>query len=188
MSNIFSKRLLLFSSILLIILLLAACGGNDENASEKGSSNSAEGEGSSKSTTIKIMTNLHTPEVPDDVLLKVLEEKTNYRLDIDWVPDNNYNEKLNTAFATGTLPQVVSVGFQQFDQFREAIIDDQFWEIGPYLSEFENLSKLKEPVLNNTKVEGKVYGLYQGRPLSRQGFIYRKDWADNLGLSAPTTT
>lgn len=33
-----------------------------------------------------------------------------------------------------------------------------------------------------------MYALYQGRPLSRQGIIYRKDWADNLGLSAPTTT
>ena len=36
-------------------------------------------------------------------------------------------------------------------------------------------------------VDGKVYSLYQGRPLSRQGLIYRKDWADNLGLSAPKT-
>src|SRR5699024_4800936 len=49
-------------------------------------------------------------------------------------------------------------------------------------------SKLKEPILNNTKIEGKIYGLYQGRPLSRQGVIYRKDWADNLGLDAPETT
>ncbi|WP_347835768.1 hypothetical protein [Gracilibacillus sp. JCM 18860] len=35
---------------------------------------------------------------------------------------------------------------------------------------------------------GELYTLYQGRPLSRQGIIYRKDWAENLGLEAPTTT
>src|SRR5690625_3077133 len=137
---------------------------------------------------ITMMNNLHTPEVPNDRILEILEEKTNVELEIDWVPDNNYNEKLNTAFATGTLPQVVSVGFQQMDQFKEAIRDDQFWEIGPYIEEFENLNKLKEPVLENLKVGGKIYGLYQGGPLSRQGYIYRKDWADNLGIDTPTTT
>ena len=66
--------------------------------------------------------------------------------------------------------------------FKEAIRDDQFWEIGPYFEEFKNLGKLKEAVVKNTMVDGKVYSLYQGRPLSRQGLIYRKDWADKLGL------
>src|SRR5690625_5275329 len=37
-------------------------------------------------------------------------------------------------------------------------------------------------------IDGKVYSLYQGRPLSRMGIVYRKDWADQLGLEAPTTT
>lgn len=42
-------------------------------------------------------------------------------------------------------------------------------------------------MLNNTSVDGKLYSLYQERALSRQGIIYRKDWADRLGLQAPTT-
>src|SRR5690606_16359779 len=42
-------------------------------------------------------------------------------------------------------------------------------------------------ILNNTKMDGKLYSLYIGRPLARQGIIYRKDWADNLGLEAPKT-
>src|SRR5690625_3917587 len=135
-----------------------------------------------------MMINLHTPEVPGDKILNLVEDATNLELDIEWVPDNNYEEKLNTAFATGTMPEVVSIGADQIDQFKEAIRDDQFWEIGPYLEEYENLGKLKDTIVENTKVNGKVFGLYQGRPLSRSGVIYRKDWADNLGLSAPTTT
>jgi|SRR5690625_4051445 len=201
MSKNLTKRLIIFCSILLTVLLLVACGDNNGNASNgdeagnnssennsKNNSNNNDDNESDELVTISMMLNLHTPEVPNDTIPDALEEKLNVRLDIDWVPDNNYAEKLNTAFATGTLPEVFSVGFNQLDQFREAIVDDQFWEIGPYLDQFENLSKLKEPILENTKIEGKLYGIYQGRPLSRQGIIYRKDWADNLDLEAPTTT
>lgn len=136
-----------------------------------------------------MMANLHTPEVPDKKIQQLLEEATNTSIDIQWVPDSNYEERLNTAFATGTLPQAVYMKNQTtYDQFKDAIRDDQFWEIGPYLDQFENLQKLKPEVIENTMVDGKVFALYQGRPLSRSGIIYRKDWADNLGIEAPETT
>jgi len=67
------------------------------------------------------MANLHTPEVLDSKIREIVEGKANVKLDIEWVPNSNYNEKLNSAFATNTLPQVVSIGSEQLDQFREAI-------------------------------------------------------------------
>lgn len=179
------NKLIMFLIIILTALLIVGCGDNNEGASTDQDSNHNE---QNEPMTISFMLNLRPAEVPSNMVADILEEKLNVKLDIDWVPDSSYGERLNTAFATTTLPEVVSVGVNQLDLFREAIVDDQFWEIGPYLDQFENLKKLKEPILNNTKVEGKLYGLYQGRPLSRQGFIYRKDWADNLGLEAPTTT
>lgn len=183
------KKLLALFTMLLLVVLVAACsdGENDASASKdngKGTDEKSEPQGKTKFT---IMTKLHTAEVPDERLLKLVEELANVELNIEWVPDNNYSDKLNTAFATGTFPQAVTVGENQIDQFKEAIRDDQFWEIGPYFEEFENLDKLKGTVVQNTMVDGKIYSLYQGRPLSRQGMIYRKDWADNLGLSAPKT-
>ncbi|RSL35342.1 extracellular solute-binding protein [Salibacterium salarium] len=162
-----------------ILIVLVACSNNkDESASNDEESGNQ----------IEIMTRLHTPEVPEPNIEERIEEKTDVELDISWVPDNNYDDRLNTAFSTGTLPDVVYLGFNQFNQFKDAVRDDQFWEIGPYMDEYENLSKLKEDVLDNALVDGKLYSLYQGRPLSRQGLIYRKDWADKLGLDAPTTT
>lgn len=135
-----------------------------------------------------IMANLHTPEVPADEIEKLLEEKTNTDITINWVPDGSYEEKLNSAFATGSLPQAVYMKNQAtYILFRDVIRNGQFWEIGPLLKDYPNLSNLDETVVNNTKVDGKVYAIYQERPLSRQGLIFRKDWADNLGLSAPTT-
>ncbi len=194
--------------VMLGLLVISACGdetskeGNENENNESASSGGEDGNNNNKDSepsnnedsddqdrpTISMMINLHTPEVPGDKILNLVEDATNVELDIEWVPDNNYEEKLNTAFATGTMPEVVSIGADQIDQFKEAIRDDQFWEIGPYLEEYENLGKLKDTIVENTKVNGKVYGLYQGRPLSRQGVIYRKDWADNLDLSEPEST
>lgn len=137
---------------------------------------------------ITMMANLHTPEVPSDKIEKLLEEKSGFDLSFSWTPDSNYEEKLNTAFATETLPEATFLKNQaSFIKFKQAIRDGQFWEIGPYLDEYENLSKLYEQTLANTAVDGKIYALYQGRPAARSGIIYRKDWADHLGLSAPET-
>ncbi|QGH35586.1 extracellular solute-binding protein [Gracilibacillus salitolerans] len=170
--------------ICLVLIILVACNNNDSALNEEENKNDEGGE----ETTIHFMTNLLTPNVPNENILSKVEDATGFNLEIEWIPDNNYNERLNTAFATNSLSDVVAVGFQQLDQFKDAIRDGQFWEIGPYLEEYENLSKLKDEIIENSKIDGKVYGLYQGRPLSRSGVIYRKDWADNLGLSAPTTT
>ena len=175
---------LLFSMVLMLVVV--ACS-NDEGGSTDKKDEATDKAEEKATPKITIMTKLHTAEVPDEKLKKLLEEKANIELDIEWVPDNNYNDKLSTAFATGTFPQAVTMGADQIIMFKEAIRDDQFWEIGPYFDEFKNLAKLNETVVKNTMVDGKVYSLYQGRPFSRQGLIYRKDWADKLGLEAPKT-
>ncbi len=151
---------------------LAACG--NENAS------------SDDTYKFSAMVKLHSPEVPNKKILDVLSEKTNMELDIQFVPATTYPEKVNALFGAGSFPDSVVLDLDMLTQYHEAIQDGQFWEIGPYLDEFENLSKMKKEVLENTKVDGKLYMIYEGKPLSRQGVIYRKDWADKLGLSAPT--
>ncbi|MBD3918954.1 extracellular solute-binding protein [Paenibacillus sp. PR3] len=138
---------------------------------------------------ITIMLPLNIAETPPDDIKKEVEKLTNTKLTYQFFPADTYEEKLTATFATGSLPQVTYLKNQAtFMSMKEAIKDGQFWEIGPLLSEFPNLNKLKPEILNNTKVDGKLYSLYIGRPLARQGIIYRKDWADALGLKAPETT
>lgn len=180
------------STILAIVTalsVLAGCGSGSAPAATGSSTNGgqAQGEKPSEPVAISIMANLHTPEVPSDMIEKLLEEKTGTKLDIQWVPDGTYDEKVNASFATGTLPQVTYLkNAASLVNMRDAIRNGQFWEIGPLLDQYPNLSKLKPDVLKNTAVDGKIYALYREVPLSRQGIIYRKDWADKLGLSAPT--
>jgi putative aldouronate transport system substrate-binding protein len=161
--------------------LVTACNGGTKSA---GDGNTASGDTAPR-PTITIMTPLHTAETPDPKIERLLEEKLNLELEIQWIPATTYVDRMNAAFATGSLTDVVNISMEGAN--REAIRDGQFWEIGPYLERFENLSKLKDEVFDNMRVNGKLYSLYQGRPLSRQGLIYRKDWADRLGLSAPNT-
>ncbi|GAF65165.1 ABC transporter substrate-binding protein [Bacillus sp. TS-2] len=169
-------------SFVLIFLILSACNSSGEVSSENNSGESDE------RYEITVMVPLHTAEVPNDRIEKEMEKATGVDLTISWIPASTYDERVNTAFATDTLPHVLPIGQGTFVQFKDAIQDDQFWEIGPYLDEFENLSKLNEDILANQLVNDKLYSIYMGRPRSRAGIIYRKDWADNLGLSAPTNT
>jgi putative aldouronate transport system substrate-binding protein len=182
-------------AVLASSILIAGCssGGESQTTPPAGTGN----QGSTAAQTpappkgpvkITIMAALHTPEIPSDIIEKAVEEKTNTQLDIQWVPSVSYEEKFQAALATGSLPQIAFVGNQsQFMQIRDAVKSGQFWEIGPLLKDYPNLSKLNADVINNMKVAGKLYSLPQEVALTRQGVIYRKDWADKLGLSAPKT-
>ena len=143
------KGLVLFCMMFVAVLLLVACGDNNESApndsegkdtnqqNDANNSNDANGsdDDSGEPTKISIMTKLHTPEVPDDKVLKAIEEAANVELDIEWVPDNNYADKLSVGFSTGTFAQAITVGDNQIDQFKEAIRDDQFWDCLLYTSD-----------------------------------------------------
>ncbi|MDB5084289.1 MAG: transporter substrate-binding protein [Bacilli bacterium] len=151
-------------------------------------SSSTPGGQSGKPINLTIMADLKSPGTPGDTVIKQIEQKTGYNLTIQWVPDGNYDEKFNAAMATQSLPQAVFVkNTDSYSKLRDPIANGQFWEIGPYLKDFPNLSKLDPTVIQNTEVNGKIYGLYQEVALSRQGIIYRQDWLNKLGLQPPKT-
>ncbi|TLS49222.1 extracellular solute-binding protein [Paenibacillus antri] len=168
------------------LLSLSGCAGSISGFG--GAAPERAAEGGADVPRISIMANLHTPEVPSALIETMLEEATGVELTFQWTPDGSYEEKFNASMATGTMPDAVYLKNASMLTFlREPMQSGLFWEIGPYLEEFPNLGRLQTEVLRNTAVEGKVYGLYQERPLSRQGVIFRKDWADRLGLQAPAT-
>ncbi|WP_166245048.1 extracellular solute-binding protein [Paenibacillus turpanensis] len=184
-----AKTSLLCAAAMLTVSVLGACG--KETAAPATSNAASTGEAGQTQTLkkITIMANLSTPEIPSDKIEKILEQKTGTDIEIQWVPDGAYEEKFQAAFATGSLPQAAFLkNGGAFTQLRDALKSGQFWEVGPYLKEYPHLSKLNPDTLKNISIEGKIYSLYQERPLTRQGIIYRKDWADKLGLQEPKTT
>src|SRR5699024_2368321 len=143
--------------------LLAACSSgnnnnnnNNDNNGNNGANDPNNGNGdqvAEEPFELTIMANLHTPEVPSDRIEVALEEASGFDLTINWVPDGNYDERLNSALATQTLPQATFLKNQSsFVILKDAIRNNQFWEVGPYLDQFDNLSRLKPTILANTSV------------------------------------
>lgn len=137
--------------------------------------------------SISILAPLHFPQQPSKEIMAEIEKLTGVKLDIRWVPEGVYTDKMNTALTTNSLGKVTFVKFSDYNLVKNAIRSDAFWEIGPYLQEFSNLKQLNPAILKQTSVDSKIYGLYTERPSSRQGVIIRKDWLDNLHLNHPQT-
>lgn len=177
-SELLERSMRRYCSVILLLpfLLLSACnfGETDRNLSDD-------------APTITILAPLHFPQQPSKEIITEIEKLTGVKLDITWVPEGVYTDKMNTALTTNSLGKVTFVKFTDYNLVKNAIRSKAFWEIGPYLQEFPNLKQLDSAILNQSAVDGKIYGLYTERPSSRQGIIIRKDWLDRLQLDKPQT-
>ncbi|MGO4936028.1 extracellular solute-binding protein [Fundicoccus sp. Sow4_H7] len=141
----------------------------------------------SERTSVSWMTMLHTPTPPSGEVESLLEEYIGMELEINWVPDASKEERINAALASNTLADIVSLTQINNTTVRQALGSGLFWDIEPYLSEFENLSQISEATLDVSRINGHIYGVPFQKPIGRYGTIIRKDWLDNLGLEVPHT-
>ncbi|MCY9668105.1 extracellular solute-binding protein [Paenibacillus alginolyticus] len=137
---------------------------------------------------ISIMLPNFKPAFPKDdgPVAKEIEKLTNTDIHFEWVPNNTYPDKFNITLASGKLPMVMVVQ-EKNASFINAARSGAFWEVGPYMKDYPNLSKANPIVNNNISIDGKIYGIYRSRPLGRNGIVYRKDWLENVGLQPPKT-
>jgi putative aldouronate transport system substrate-binding protein len=124
-------------------------------------------------------------EVPEqgNEVEQLIESYTNTDLHIQWIPLSAYDEKINIMIASGELPKLLKVNYNP--TIVSAIQSDVFWEIGPYLKDYSNLSAQQAQFYENISVGGKIYGIPLFRDLGRASIHYRKDWFDSLGLKVP---
>ncbi|SFK99363.1 putative aldouronate transport system substrate-binding protein [Paenibacillus sp. 1_12] len=125
------------------------------------------------------------PEKNNSILTK-LTEATNVEVTPVWVPSTSYEDKFNITLASGQMPEVM-VALTKSSTFINAARNGAFWEVGPYLKDYPNLSQVNPIVLDNISVDGKIYGIYRSRALGRNGIAYRKDWLEKVGLQPPKT-
>jgi putative aldouronate transport system substrate-binding protein len=174
-----SRKLAFVGLAAIVATSLAACGQGKKE------------EGSDGRFTFTMMNQYTSPEPPgeNNPIIKKIEEYTNTKIDATWIPASAYNDKVNVSIASNDLPQVLMIQDTKSSSIINAQRSGMFWEIGPYLKDYPNLSKYNgnETVLNNISVDGKVYGLYRARALARQGVVIRQDWLENLGLEQPKT-
>lgn len=165
-----------------VITSFVGCAKKDNAASQGGAIDE------SKPYEISIMLpNIKTELLAEDSpVKKKLEELTNTKLTFTWVPTTGYDDKFNITLASGELPNILYTG-SKTSSVLNGVQANAFWEIGPYLKDYPNLSQANKDVMWNTSIDGKYYGLYRSRPYGRNGIAFRKDWLQNVGLSTPKT-
>lgn len=197
-----------FVACMLLVTVTAGCsGGNGQSGNgQSGSNNEASQSGgtatqSSSSTSeqskpepaeppVITMMNEVFGEIPrdDDTLMTALQEATGVDLEVTWVPNNVYMERLNVTMASDGLPQILMFngnGSPYQSSILASIRTGMFWELDAYLDEFPNLQTFHPIVAQNAKVDEKLYFIPRPAAVSRMGTVIREDWLTKLGLEPP---
>ncbi len=160
-------------------IALTACGGQGASSSEYDANSKA---------TITWLNILHTASPPTDTILNKLEEKTNSDITFSWIPDASKEERINTALASDSLADIVTLTMLDNSSVRNSLKSGLFWEVEPYLKDYPNLAKISPDTIKSASIGGKLYGIPFQKDLARNGVTLRKDWLDKLGLEVPKTT
>lgn len=142
---------------------------------------------SDEDKTITIMAPLmvESPPKEDSEILKTLEEKTGYEVNINWVPNVSYGDKLSVIMASDDCPEMIMANKEAV--IVNAVKNGAMWKLDDYLEDYENLNKANKDTMLNASFNYETYGIYRTRDVARFATIIRKDWLDKLGLKEPKT-
>ena len=128
----------------------------------------------------------------DNVWTRYLYDNMGINLDLAWsTTADHYDEKASLTIASGELPDMMWVNFQDYMDMAEAgLLEDLTDVYEEYCSDFtKSLFEDNPYIMEGLKVNGRMYGLpYAVGSADGQNFCYlniRQDWLDNLGLEAP---
>ncbi|MDS0527622.1 extracellular solute-binding protein [Clostridium sp. SHJSY1] len=166
------RKIGLILTALMSLNILAGCGSNKTENNDK---------------TISLMVPLMMETAPKDDcdILKALEEKTGYKVNITWVPNTSYADKFSITMASDKCPEIIVSG--KSAAALNLVKKGAFWKLDDYLGDYPNLAKEDEKIKLNASFNGETYGIYRIRDVARFATIIRKDWLDKLGLKEPKT-
>lgn len=189
------KRLLVLGVATLVMLSFAGCNKKAENAGSATEQGGAETNGKSRVTMMAVDYNGSplSAEGSDEVKQKV-SDFTNTIIDDDtftWVASDTYTEKLGlTLLDKDNMPMIITVNGPVNSTIVQAAKAGAFWDLSDYMFDAEkypNLAQANKDVLEQVTIDGQIIGIYRARPIGRNGFGYRADWAEKLGIAAPET-
>ncbi len=193
-------------SLLLIAALsvsLAACGGSNSGGGDKPSNSnkpSANNEEKSNNETAKVdvtsgkkpdLRGLHPFERYDpnkEYVAKFLEEKTNYKVKYEMLPEEMPDEKLNLLMSNKENYDYIKVSKEQFFKLAQAGALEPLNEL---IDQYAPIVKegINEDTWKATTIDDTIYGIPEGITGlgANSSLVVRKDWMDELGLEIPQT-
>lgn len=189
------KVLGMLLSMGMLVPLITGCGGQDSGQNTGGTAAQGTGQNQESEPPFSVSVMLEdysgaplSGEYGDQVMAK-LEEYTNCDIEFMWVPADGYEEKIGITLAQGEdMPMIMAVDMSA--NVIAAAKAGAFWDLTDFISDSEalpNLSQANENVNKAFTIDGKLIGVYRSRPLGRNGWGYRQDWADALNLDEPKT-
>lgn len=171
-------------SATLSVALIAGCAGKTNDA--KGS----DPQGDNK-MTLKMIRYEHPSQAvkQDTPVLKEIARKTGVKLQVESVPQSNYNDKKQVLIGTNNIPDIILVNQNDINQYAKTGI---FLNISDYLDQAPNLKKRLQdnPETNMLLIEGKLYGF----PITAQNQLsagktpmIRTDLLNKHNLKTPAT-
>jgi putative aldouronate transport system substrate-binding protein len=177
----------MFAVMAILPVLIAAAGW----AGGKSDSASAGAEGP---LSIKMTVRLFD-QVPDmnNAYWKYYQEKTNTRLDVEWIPDGDYRTKLNLILSSNALPEVLianATNDLNNPAFINAVQNGAFWDLTDVFGDFSKYPNLRDRVApdawQTSRVLSRIYGVPQNVSRVQGGPIIREDLVKKAGKRMPT--
>jgi len=147
-------------------------------------------------TTFQILFQAPPPPLENNPWWQQLNKRLNVTIQPTLVDSPDYADKLNTLAAGGNFPDITYINFNQNGlnngaAFQKVVAQGAFHDLTQYLSgdglkSFPNLQLLPEVTWKGSSFLGKLWGVpYPIQPVNGQLGLYRKDWAQKLGVDDP---
>lgn len=179
------KRVAVVLVAFCLIVSVAACSGA---GGQKEGAPANEGKGSTKDKMVITLFDLKYGEIPpkDGKGIAMINEKFNVDYRPQYVPYEDFEEKLATLVASGNIPDII--GFDHpSGNFFKWVKQGAFLPLDDYIVNHPTLKNVPEHVWDSMKVNGHIYAIPRYFPAYHlRTPIIRKDWLDKLGLSMPT--
>lgn len=116
-----------------------------------------------------------------------LYKSTRISLEWEWVPEENYINKLNVMLAAGFPPDIAYVPDPAY--YPGELLQFFALELGSKLDEYPNLAGLAEQSWHDVRqADGQIYGIPKvSSPYDSDFPVIRQDWLDILGYATPET-
>ena len=147
-------------------------------------------------TTFQILFSSPPAPLESNPWWQQLNKRLNVTIQPTLADSPDYADKLNTLAASGSFPDITYINFNQNGlnngaAFQKVVAQGAFHDLTSYLSgdglkSFPNLQLLPEVTWKGSSFMGKLYGVpYPIQPVNGQLGMYRKDWAQKLGVDDP---
>lgn len=119
-----------------------------------------------------------------DRLVQEINEYTNMNITYKWKNRTDYFEQVDLDIIAGNVADVMVIN--RTATFLEACDEGLFWDLTEYVDDYDNLATIPDMTIESASYNGRLFAIPSSRVLARNGFGYRLDWLNNLGLKEPT--